>query len=127
MESETVTKTPTISPTVTIELDRMRAIRVDFNALCLLEERGGRSIMNADSWRKLKMKDLRFMLWVGLRHEDPTLTEKDIGRYLHMGNLAYVMQRVSQAWTASINGPEGKSRPLEIRANDRTAPVPMAV
>lgn len=125
MESENVTKTPAITPTVTIELDRVRTLRVDFNALCLLEERGGRSIMNAESWKKLKMRDLRFMLWVALRHEDPMLTEKDIGRELHMGNLAYVMQRVSQAWTASLSGPEGKSRPLEIRANGQAIPLPM--
>jgi len=106
-----------ITPSVEIELDKIRMLRVNFNALIELEERTGRSVMNAEAWSGMKTADVRLMLWLSLREDDPTLTEKQVGRLLHLGNLPYVMGQVSKAWTNAISGPEdGSVRPLAVPA-----------
>ena len=96
---------------VPIMLDRERFLRVDFNALIMVEQRQGRSILNPDSWGNLKLKDLAYMAWAALRHEDPTLTEKGVMRLLNHSNFERVMKAVSAAWTAST---KQEGDPLEL-------------
>lgn len=107
-----------ITPTVPINLDRERNLRVDFNALSTLEKRVGSSVMNGNVWRQMKARDIRFLLWACLKHEDPKLTEVKAGALVQMGNLRYVMDQIATAWDISSTGGiakgELKPRPLEL-------------
>lgn len=99
---------PTIK-TVKIELDRERALRFDFNALSLFEETTGLNSLDATIWGSLNAKNLRAMLWSALKHEDPGLTQEQVGEMIHTGNIAYVTERITEAYKSSTpDQPEGK-------------------
>ena len=104
-----------IFPPITVDLDKVRTLRVDFNALSDFEEQGNRSIMDVTSWTNMSSSDLRLMLALSLRHEDPTMTPKKAGKLLHRGNLEYVLGRVTKAWTSQLASGDAAS-PLEVLA-----------
>jgi hypothetical protein len=109
--------TPEVTPTPSTPIEiggKVRGMRITFNALCLLEDRLDRSILEPTAWSNLRMRDVKLMLFASLRHEDATLTEAEVGRWLNMHNIAGVMAQLGKAWTASISG-SGAARPLEIR------------
>lgn len=101
---------------VPILLDKPRNLKIDFNALALIEEKGGRSMMSREAWNNLRTRDVRTLLFAALRHEDPDLSEKKVGAFLHMGNMKDVLGLLTQAWFLAFNGKEGAGiPPLEIR------------
>jgi hypothetical protein len=91
---------PTVK-TVTIELDRERALRFDFNALSLFEETTGLNSLDASIWQSLNAKNLRAMLWAALKHDDPSLTQEQVGSMLHSGNIGYITERITEAYKGS--------------------------
>ena len=66
-------------PEVTITLDRPRKFRLDFFALCKLEQKIGKSALRAIDWHDLGMNDTLLLLWAGLLSDDPTLTYEKVG------------------------------------------------
>jgi len=98
---------PTVK-TVTIDLDRERVLRFDFNALSLFEETTGLNSLDASIWGALNAKNLRAMLWAALRHEDPSLTQEQVGSMLHSGNIAYITERITEAYKASTPDKNGE-------------------
>jgi hypothetical protein len=99
---------PTIK-TVKIDLDRERALRFDFNALSLFEETTGLNSLDASIWSSLNAKSLRAMLWAALKHDDPSLTQEQVGAMLHSGNIGYITERITEAYKASTpDQPEGE-------------------
>lgn len=69
---------------VTIVLDKERHLRYDLNAIALISEklqltlRLGHLVEDLVS-RPIPVAGLRTILWAGLRHEDPALTEEQLG------------------------------------------------
>lgn len=92
---------------VTMNLDKERHLKFDLNAFAMLEEKYG-SIDEA--LRKIEngsITALRFILWAGLVHEDPTLTVEDVGRMFDIRNLSEVSKQIFEAVGAAMPSREG--------------------
>lgn len=88
-------------PTATIDLDRERTMRLDLNALSDYERVTGKSIMSGGfALEKMGVPDIRALLWACLVQEDESLTERQVGAMLHVGNLT----EVTRAITALVRG-----------------------
>lgn len=103
-------------PMVPVTLDRIRQLKVDFNALCAMEEKSGKSVMKPNSWSNMKIADLRVMLWAGLRHEDKTLTLEQVGKMVTMTNMKDTMEAVTKAWSLHVETPGAPPTPLAQQA-----------
>jgi hypothetical protein len=66
---------------VPITLDRERHLRLNMNAMAEFEERVGESVVTifAEGESKIGIKVIRALLWVGLKHEDRSLTIEKAG------------------------------------------------
>lgn len=89
-----------MKPSVLIELDRPRNIRLNTNALVKAEELLGRSISEFE--KNFGIKEIRAMLWVGLQHEDKTLTLETVGELIDEAGLEYVIDKVGEAIRISM-------------------------
>ena len=98
---------PTIK-TVEIELDKVRILRFDFNALSYFEEATGLNSLDASVWHNLNARSLKAMLWAALKHEDDAITLSQVGAMIHKGNVQYVTEKIAEAYKAAApKGPEG--------------------
>ncbi len=78
---------------------------LDWNAMFEIEEkltarRGGAwvSLSDLQDVTKLSIADMRTVIWGALIHEDAGLSEHDVGKMVHMGNSAYVCERLAEAF-----------------------------
>lgn len=94
----------------TIKLDRERTICFDFNALALFEEATGRNLMESGGWEKFSAKDIRALLWAGLRRDDSALTIEQVGALMHANNVGEIRVAIEGAITAAM--PEKAADPL---------------
>lgn len=82
-----------------------RTIRYDGNALFEIEERLGRPIAElADII--VSAKTIRTLLWAGLLHEDPKLTEHSVGSWIGGGGtpINEAMEAVGEALADAFGG-----------------------
>lgn len=86
-----------------IKLDKERRINIDMNALVELEDKYG-SIDKAFGALSgsPKMKDIRYILYLSLLHEDEALTENKVGKLINLGNLSTVIEALGGAMTSSL-------------------------
>ncbi|MTV50090.1 hypothetical protein GJ688_14025 [Heliobacillus mobilis] len=82
---------------VEITLDKPRKLRYDLNALAELEDKLGVSLQELDQLA-MGVKQLRVFLWAGLVHEDPGLSEIDVGAFVDLENLGEVNQKITEAF-----------------------------
>lgn len=85
---------------------RERTLFFDFNALIELEEIYGSVSEALSGIEKLKMKNIRDMIWAGLLHEDEELTRKQVGKMLNVGNMDEVTLKITEAMGTSLPDPE---------------------
>lgn len=98
-------KNTSIEGEVTIELGgRLRTLRLDFNALALIEERTGKTLADMGNWTNLSAKHMRSMIWAALVHEDESLTEQQVGRWLTLQAFPIAIKKFSEAMYFSMNG-----------------------
>jgi len=91
-----------IQPLVEVKLgNKTLHFKVDFNALAIVEEKLGNSMMDPDVWKNLNIRTVRTLTWAALLHENPKLTEHTVGSWLHMGNMNYVVESLAKAFQAS--------------------------
>lgn len=66
-----------------------RKLRMDLNALTDFESMTGKSIMRGglSDIANLEMNDVRALLWACLVQEDESITIRDVGRWIHIGNI----------------------------------------
>lgn len=83
-----------MKPSVLIELDRPRNLRLDTNALVKLEEILGRPISALDD--NVGMTEMRAILYAGLIHEDKSLTLETVGDLMD-GKWEYVSQKTEES------------------------------
>ncbi len=69
-------------PDIVITLDKPRKFRLDFFALCKLEQKIGKSALRAIDWNDLGMNDTLLLLWAGLLSDDSTLTYEKVGELM---------------------------------------------
>ena len=73
-----------------------RTLKYDLNAMAELEDEYG-SIDEAFAMLdKNSIKAVRFILWAGLIHEDPSLTVQKVGSLIDMAYLQNLMVRLSR-------------------------------
>lgn len=70
-----------------IFLDKLRHLKFDLNSFCLLEEKFGNIEKALIELERGVMRAVRVILWVGLQHEDPDLTEQAVGEMVTVDNL----------------------------------------
>jgi len=64
---------------VEIELDKLRKLRYDFNAIADLEDKSGFGISKFLSEEKAGMSTIRMLTWAGLKWQDKGLTIERTG------------------------------------------------
>ena len=94
-----------IVPVVEVELDRVRHLRCDLNAMVAYERASGRRMETMGG--NPSMEDVLILLWACLIHEDRELTVEAVGGMVHAGNLAEVSDKLAGLARASV--PEGTS------------------
>lgn len=99
---------------VSIELDKTRVLRIDFNALVLAEEKLGK--LDLSQILTGGFKTLRALLWAGLVADDPSLTEEKVGSMIGPADF----QRVARAIAQSINGGSLPEVGEELKNEQRT-------
>lgn len=96
-------------PFVTIELDKPRHLRYGFNQLCELEDLLGVPVSKLPEI-EIGFRELRTLLYVGLRGEDPDLTPEVVGSLIDEAqSLDYVFSKVSEALQLAFGSSEEKN------------------
>lgn len=90
-----------------ILLDKERHIAFDLNAVCALEDRFGNCFQALEKLRSGTVKAARTFLWAGLVHEDPALTEEQVGSFITMMNLEEISLALVEAVSNSF--PQAKN------------------
>lgn len=90
---------------VPIELDKTRHLLFNLNALCEIEDKFGSvekgiSVLSPEKGLP-KMKDIRFVLYLALKHEDENLTEEKVGGFIHLKNIDKVIEGLAKAMDES--------------------------
>lgn len=92
-----------MKPSVLIELDKPRNIRLNTNALVKVEEVTGRPISSFLPGT-VGMRDIRAFLWAGLLHEDRELTLYETGQLMDRApDYDYVEDKVTEAIRIAMN------------------------
>ena len=101
-----------------------RRLRYDLNALAEVENR-----LNISSFTQLKdtvigFKTVRTLIWAGLAHEDPALTETDVGAWIGPGGVSMLdaMQKVVEAFVEAT-GPKNPTMPESKAPVSGTGPA----
>ena len=106
-------------PTVAIKLGgETRHLLVTFGALLKIEQLTGKSIIGGESWGgDLKIRDVKLMTQASLTWCNEKLTVGEVGKWIHVQNMPFVLQKVTEAWTKGLSAtdPVEDYRPLEIR------------
>lgn len=76
---------------------KQRRLRYDLNAIAEIGERLGITVQLANIGqdllqREMPLKSFRTILWAGLIHEEPELTEQEVGGWVDQDNFAEVME-----------------------------------
>jgi len=95
-----MTKNNMKSKPVRFELNN-EVFEIDFtmNALCELEEIYGSIDDALVAISKRKLKDIRTFLWAGLLENRELITQKEVGKMINMGNLVYVSEIITEAFS----------------------------
>jgi hypothetical protein len=100
------------APTVEIELDKKRHLKIDFNAFALAEKETGKNFFSGIDWTSLSANEARALLWAALVWEDPSLTPEAVGSMLFGDNLSSIIEKITEAFEKSFpkqaGGPKAK-------------------
>jgi hypothetical protein len=89
---------------IEIELDgKVRNLRYTMNALAEIEDGLGVPLSEMENI-KMTMKNIRVILWSGLIHEDPELTQVEVGNMVDLNNMQEVQEKVAEAFAMSQKG-----------------------
>ena len=94
-----------------IMLDKERHLRLDLNAFSVLEEAHGDPFTILENAERGSMSALKAVVWASLVHEDEELTEKDVGRIIHPGNLEEVAEVIKDLINHYLPDPKNSPDP----------------
>ena len=117
-EEKVIGKNPSYA---VIQLDKPRTLRYTLKSLYILEETVGKplaELFNPEEITKLSLKAVALLLWAGLIHEDPALTEEQVVELMDQSSLTLseMVEVISGAFIEQVSkkvgaGPfEKKSR-----------------
>lgn len=105
-----------VDGTVTVTLGgKERHLRLDFNALVALEDKLGRSLLGDDGLQIHSLREIRALLWACMLHEDPDVTEEEVGSWINAGEIATL--------EAAVKGITGAALVQSEEAGDGPLPV----
>ena len=87
---------------IEVELDKKRILRFDLNALIDIEDEFGTVWALFERLEKMNMKDIRFALYSGLKHEDKDLTLEKTGELVALQDLNYVLDKIGESLMQSL-------------------------
>lgn len=97
------------APIVALDLGgEARALLLDFNALAELEERGI-NLLGGFERNHLTAKNIRAIVWAACLHEEPNLTEKEVGSWLTPDRLEEVANKLVALFGVTLPEPEPAS------------------
>lgn len=76
-------------------------LRFDLNAMIELEDRYGSIDEAFQKAQEGNMKALRTLIWAGLIHSNPELTEQEVGSWIDIKGLQSMTEELGAAVTAS--------------------------
>lgn len=93
-----------------ITLDRERRLRLTMNSLVAIEEQTGQGMDEfarqlSAKGGKLRVSDIRLLLWAMLIDEDPTLTVQAVGSMIPMDRLGEIAQTVTGVFAEAMPDP----------------------
>lgn len=74
----------------------------DMNAFCDMEEKYGSIDAGMEALVEGKIKDIRFLFWVLLRHDDDEITERQAAKMLTLQNMSDIIPLITKALTAAM-------------------------
>lgn len=83
-----------------------RTIKFTLNALAELEDRYGSVDEAFKQLDNNSIKAVRCILWAGLIHEDPELTEQQVGNLIDIQYMQELMASLGEAFDADMPEPE---------------------
>ncbi|MGM7682658.1 hypothetical protein ACSVDA_10945 [Cytobacillus sp. Hm23] len=97
---------------VKITLDKERILKYDLNSLVEIEEKYGKEGLTTviNKVKEGKLKDIRFLLYCGLIHEDDELTEKKVGALFDFTNIQGIATTLMSAFVQSLPEPEEEAK-----------------
>lgn len=81
---------------VAIELDKERHLRYTLNAFRILEKEFGVKVESLGE--NINLETIQALLYVGLLHEDKSLTFEEVGDMVDFSNMAEVNDKISKAF-----------------------------
>lgn len=102
-----------MKPFVMIELDKPRRIRFDTNALCEVEEYLKKPLSSIDYQKELGIKELRLLLWIGLKHEDKTLTLQKVGELMDLADYGEIGAKIAEALINAMQKTRSEGKEVE--------------
>lgn len=81
---------------VSITLDKERNLRYTLNAFRILEKEFGVKVEALGE--NINLETIQALLYVGLLHEDKTLTFEEVGDMVDFSNMGEVNEKISQAF-----------------------------
>lgn len=101
-------------PVVLINLDRPRRLRYTTNALANMEEALKKPIgqlVNDFSSGLFGFRDIRAIVWAGLLHESPDLTQSEVGDMIDQAeSFPEVVRQVGEALRAAFGEKTGEAK-----------------
>jgi hypothetical protein len=85
---------------ITLALDKERTLKFTLNSFATMEDRYGTVDDAMKAMDSGSMKAIRFLLWVGLIHEDKTLTEEIVGDLISMEDMEMLANKLNQGLDA---------------------------
>jgi hypothetical protein len=82
--------------------EKNRNIKFDLNAFIELEDKYGSIDSALKELDNGNIKAIRTILWAGLIHEDESLTEKQIGKWVDFENLSSVAESLGKGLVAAM-------------------------
>jgi hypothetical protein len=83
-------------PPVEIELDKKRTLKYTLYSFALMEAKYGSVDKAMEEMQKGRIATIIFMLYVGLIHEDKTLTEEYVGELVDVRDVEEVAAKMSE-------------------------------
>lgn len=117
-------------PFVTINLDRPRRLRYTMNALVNMEEALGKpigQIISEFNAGVFGFKDIRAIIWAGLLHENPDLTQEQVGNIIDEAEaLDYIIRQAGEALRSAFGsrktGRKNETGPTATKNGTGTEP-----
>jgi ABC-type Zn uptake system ZnuABC Zn-binding protein ZnuA len=91
------------------------------NAMVSFEEATGKSILKGFDKENMGVKELRALIWCCLLHDDEGLTQKNVGSWIDIDNMAEVQEKFMEAFTAAM--PDGSAQAEEGEEKKETGPL----